>query len=243
MNYCKGVIISNKYIESIIEELKDLLVKHSGLNGEMIEESLHSLFGKIDRNEDHDIEKLVDFVFFAATLYELKARFLNFNDKEIDWLDEVEVLKDRDIAFTRLLQFKAFSEVGLAIASKIKNEEKTVPVFKSYQVKDTIPASIIIKNINLTQFESTAEEAYNRYNTVKGFSHIDKDLPDIQTSIENFIKHVNLDIHETFEDIISHGNYKDAVAYFLALLETVRWGIVRAEQTKFDGTITIIKNE
>ena len=235
--------ISNKYIESIIEELKDLLVKHSSLDGEIIEESLHTLFGKIDRNEDHDIENLVDFVFFAATLYELKARFLNSNDKEIDWLDEVEVLKDRDIAFTRLLQFKAFSEVGIAIASKIQNEEKSTSVFKYYQVREMIPTSIVIKDINLTQFESTAEETYNRFNTMKGFAHIDKDLPDIQISIENFIKHVNLKMYDTFEDIISDGTYQDAIAYFLALLETVRWGIVRAEQTKFDGSITIKKND
>ena len=36
----KGVIISNQYIESVIEELKDLLIKYSNLNGEKIEESV-----------------------------------------------------------------------------------------------------------------------------------------------------------------------------------------------------------
>ena len=176
-------------------------------------------------------------------MYELKARFLNSNDTEIDWLDEIEVLRDRDIAFTRLLQFKAFSEVGLAIASKIHNVERSIPVFKSYQIGEMIPMTIIVKDIDLSQFETIAEEAYNRYSTIKGFTHIDKDIPDIQVSIENFIKKVNLDIYDTFEDIIVKGTYKDAVAYFLALLETVRWGILRAEQTEFDGSITIKKND
>ena len=50
-------------------------------------------------------------------------------------------------------------------------------------------------------------------------------------------------MYDTFEDIIAKGTYKDAIAYFLALLETVRWGIVRAEQTKFDGSIIIKKND
>ena len=235
--------ISNKYIESIVDELKNLLVKYSSLDDQVIEESLYVLFGKIDRNDEYDIENLVDFIFFAATLYELKARFLNSNDTEIDWLEEIEVLRDRDIAFTRLLQFKAFSEVGLAIATKIQNEEKSIPVFKSYQVREMIPTSIFAKDIDLNQFVSVAEESYNRYKTMKGFMHIDKDLPDIQESIEKFIKQVNLNMYDTFEDIIAEGTYKDAIAYFLALLETVRWGIVRAEQTKFDGSIIIKKND
>ena len=89
----------------------------------------------------------------------------------------------------------------------------------------------------------TIKDIFPRYKTMKGFMHIDKDLPDIQESIEKFIKQVNLNMYDTFEDIIAEGTYKDAIAYFLALLETVRWGIVRAEQTKFDGSIIIKKNE
>ena len=45
-------------------------------------------------------------------------------DEEIEWLEEVEILKDKDLAFARLLQFKAFSEIGIALASKIKHNEK-----------------------------------------------------------------------------------------------------------------------
>ena len=237
------MIISNKYIESVIEELKDLLIKYSNLDGEKIEESLSDLFGKVEKDKNYNIENLVDFLFFAASLYELKARFLNQSSENLEWEDEIELLKDRDVAFARLLQFKAFSEVGLAIAAKIKNEEKSIPVFKFYQVGDSVPLTVVIKDINVEAFKGVAEEVFTRYNTIKGFIHIDKDLPDIQVSIDNFINRINEDLYTTFEGIVANSSYKEAIAYFLALLETVRWGIVSAKQSKFDGIITVEKNE
>ena len=243
MSYLKGVIISNQYIESIIEELKELLIKYSNIDNKKIEESLTTLFSKVKKEPIYSIENLVDFVFFAASLYELKARYLNQNNNELEWEDEIQLLKDRDVAFARLLQFKAFSEVGVAIAAKIKNEETSIPVFKSYQVAESISLPVVSKDIDIDIFKEISEEVFTRYNIIKGFTHIDKDLPDIQLSIDSFINKVNEEIHTTFEDIISNGDYKEAVAYFLALLETVRWGIVNASQAGFDGTISIEKNE
>ena len=237
------MIISNQYIESVIEELKELLIKYSNLDSEKIEESLSVLFGKVNKEKNYSMENLVDFVFFAASLYELKARFLNHNSKDLDWKDEIELLKDRDVAFARLLQFKAFSEVGIAIAAKIKNEEESIPVFKSYQVSDSVPLTTIVKDIDIEEFEEVAEEVFTRYNTIKGFIHIDKDLPDIQVSIDNFINRINEDLYTTFEGIVANSSYKEAIAYFLALLETVKWGLVSAKQSKFDGVITVEKNE
>ncbi len=169
------------------------------------------------------------------------------------WLSEAPVIFVRlstvILEFTRyavpisVLLIKAFSEVGIAIAARIKNEEESIPVFKSYQVGDSVPLTTIVKDIDIEEFEEVAEEVFTRYNTIKGFTHIDKDIPDIQVSIDKFINRINVDLYTTFEDIVANGSYKEAVAYFLALLETVRWGIVSAKQSEFDGEIIIEKNE
>ena len=243
MNISTGATINTELIERVVEDLKELLLKYTDIDDAKIDESLYSLFGKVETDSGYKVENLVEFVFFAASLYELKARALMHTGKEIDWTDEISILKDRDLAFNRLLQFKAFSEVGLACASKIQKEEKSVPVFKSYMVPNDIQHNILIKNIEYDQFESTAEEVFNRFNTIQGFSHIDIDLPDIQESINEFIIKVNSDMQITFEEIISNGTYEDAIAYFLALLETVRWGIVSATQDDMDSSIKIEKNE
>ena len=235
--------INTEFIDRVVEDLKDLLLKYSDINNEQIDESLYALFGEVETEGDYDIENLVEFVFFAASLYELKARALMQTGKDIDWTDEISILKDRDLAFNRLLQFKAFSEVGLAFASKIQKEEQSTPVFKSYLVPRDTNHNILIKNIEYKDFESTAEEVYSRYNTIQGFEHIDTTLPDIQDSINEFITKVNREMQTTFEDIISDGTYEDAIAYFLALLETVRWGIVSATQKDMDSSIRIEKNE
>ena len=97
MSYLRGLIISNQYIESIIEELKELLIKYSNIDNKKIEESLSTLFSKVKNESTYSIENLVDFVFFAASLYELKARYLNQNNKELEWEDEIELLKDISI--------------------------------------------------------------------------------------------------------------------------------------------------
>ena len=235
--------INTVFLNRVVEDLKDLLLKYSDINNDQIDESLYALFGEVETEGDYDIENLVEFVFFAASLYELKARALMQTGKDIDWTDEISILKDRDLAFNRLLQFKAFSEVGLAFASKIQKEEQSTPVFKSYLVPRDTNHNILIKNIEYKDFESTAEEVYSRYNTIQGFEHIDTTLPDIQDSINEFITKVNRDMKTTFEDIISDGTYEDAIAYFLALLETVRWGIVSATQKDMDSSIRIEKNE
>lgn len=235
--------IKSTFIESVVEDLKNLLIKYSDMSNDKVEESLHLLFGKVKTNVEYNIETLVEFVFFAASLYELKARALMKSNNELEWTDEISLLKDRDLAFNRLLQFKAFAEVGLAFATKIQKEEKSVPVFKSYILNVQEQQKIFMKNIDYKEFEMVAEEVYTRYNTDLGFTHIDTDIPDIQESINSFIKKVNKDAHTTFEEIISGGSYEEAITYFLALLETVRWGIVSATQENNESGIRINKNE
>ncbi len=52
----------------------------------------------------------------------MKAKRLLPQEEDIDWIDEVQIMKDKDLAFARLLQFKAFSEIGIALAFTYKKE-------------------------------------------------------------------------------------------------------------------------
>ena len=206
--------------------------------------SLTEIFSSIKSNENYKTEDLIEFVYFGASLYELKARKLNYQEEDIEWYEEIELLKDRDVAFARLLQFKAFSEVGLAFGSKIKEVEKSVPAFKYYQVKEVLrPKEFDIK-VDREEFIEVAEEVFNRYKTIKGYDHIDKDLPDLQKSIDDFVDRINNQLVSTFEDSIANlSNEQDIIAYFLALLETIKWGIITARQQNIDEDIMIEKNE
>jgi segregation and condensation protein A len=177
----------------------------------------------------------------AASLFELKAKRMLPQEEDVEWIDEVEILKDKDLAFARLLQFKAFTEIGIALASKIKHNENEIKSFKYYQTKNLFPKPDVEYQIDHDKFKNVSKEVFHRYKTIEGFKHIDKDLPDLQEAIDDLLKVVDQRLNTSFESIIKDlHSEKQAIAFFLALLEAVRWGFIKANQNS--ESITIEKN-
>jgi len=225
----------------LVDALKSLLINYTS-NNSQIDESLNDLFSSLEsKNLNNEIENYTEFILLASSLFELKAKRMLPQEEEIEWMDEVEVLKDKDLAFARLLQFKAFSEIGIALASKIKYNENEIKSFKYYQTKNLFPKPDIEYKINKDKFNEIAIEVFDRFKTIEGFKHIDKDLPDLQIAIDDLLQIVDKRLNISFESILNDVNSeKEAIAFFLALLEAVRWGFVKASQN--DEGIKIEKN-
>ena len=225
----------------LLDALKSLLINYTS-NNSQIDESLNDLFSSLEsKNLNNEIENYAEFILLASSLFELKAKRMLPQEEEIEWMDEVEVLKDKDLAFARLLQFKAFSEIGIALASKIKYNENEIKSFKYYQTKNLFPKPDVKYEINKDKFNEVAIEVFDRFKTIEGFKHIDKDLPDLQKAIDDLLQVVDKRLNTSFESILNEVNTeKEAIAFFLALLEAVRWGFVKASQNN-DG-IKIEKN-
>ena len=225
----------------LVDALKSLLINYTS-NNSQIDESLNDLFSSLEsKNLNNEIENYAEFILLASSLFELKAKRMLPQEEEIEWMDEVEVLKDKDLAFARLLQFKAFSEIGIALASKIKYNENEIKSFKYYQTKNLFPKPDVDYEINKNKFNEVAIEVFDRFKTIEGFKHIDKDLPDLQKAIDDLLQVVDKRLNISFESILNDVNSeKEAIAFFLALLEAVRWGFVKAYQN--DEGIKIEKN-
>ena len=225
----------------LLDALKSLLINYTS-NNSQIDESLNDLFSSLEsKNLNNEIENYAEFILLASSLFELKAKRMLPQEEEIEWMDEVEVLKDKDLAFARLLQFKAFSEIGIALASKIKYNENEIKSFKYYQTKNLFPKPDVEYEINKDKFNEIATEVFDRFKTIEGFKHIDKDLPDLQKAIDDLLQVVDKRLNTSFESILNEVNTeKEAIAFFLALLEAVRWGFVKASQN--DDGIKIEKN-
>ena len=225
----------------LVDALKSLLINYTS-NNSQIDESLNDLFSSLEsKNLNNEIENYAEFILLASSLFELKAKRMLPQEEEIEWMDEVEVLKDKDLAFVRLLQFKAFSEIGIALASKIKYNENEIKSFKYYQTKNLFPKPDVEYEINKDKFNEVAIEVFDRFKTIEGFKHIDKDLPDLQKAIDDLLQVVDKRLNISFESILNDVNSeKEAIAFFLALLEAVRWGFVKANQN--DEGIKIEKN-
>ena len=228
----------------VIENLKQLLVEHTSNTEIQIANNLTMIFQSFqNKSLKEDIDSYAEFVLLGASLFELKAKRLLPQDEEVDWLDEVELIKDKDLAFARLLQFKAFTEVGIAMAIKVKETEKEISAFKYYQTSSLSVKPEIQYELDINKFEDIAVEVFSRYKTIQGFSHIDKELPDLQEAIDDLLKIVDKRLNTTFEELLSTvDSSQEAVAFFLALLEAVRWGFIKAEQTNVNKDIIIEKN-
>ena len=218
-------------INYLIQNLESLLIKYSN-NKTQVEENLHELISGLEvKSINREIETFADFLVLASSLFEMKAKRLLPQDDEIEWIDEVQIIMNKDLAFARLLQFRAFSEIGIALASRIKKNERLINSFKYYQTGNLFPKPDVDYLIDRDKFLSTSNEVFRRYKTIEGFKHIDKDLPDLQKAIDNFLYVVDSRINTSFEEIINElDTTEEAVAFFLALLEAVRWGFVKAEQ-------------
>ena len=228
----------------VIENLKNLLVEYTSNTEMQIVDNLTMIFQSFEsKSLKEDIDNYAEFVLLGASLFELKAKRLLPQEEEVDWLDEVELIKDKDLAFARLLQFKAFTEVGVAMAVKVRETERQIPAFKYYQTNSLTVKPEIEYQLDINKFNDTAIEVFSRYKTIQGFSHIDKQLPDLQAAIDDLLKIVDKRLNTTFEELVSSVNSsQEAVAFFLALLEAVRWGFIKAEQTNGNKEIIIEKN-
>jgi len=225
----------------LVDSIKSLLINYTS-NNSPIDESLNDLFRSLEsKNLNNEIENYAEFILLASSLFELKAKRMLPQDEEVEWADEVQVLKDKDLAFARLLQFKAFSEIGIAIASKIKYNENEIKSFKYYQTKNLFPKPDVEYEINVDKFHEVVIEVFERFKTLEGFKHIDKDLPDLQKAIDDLLQVVDKRLNTSFESILIDVNSeKEAIAFFLALLEAVKWGFVKASQN--NEIINIEKN-
>ena len=231
-------------LNDLISNLKSLLIDFSDNKDKDLNTNLLNLFSSLNvENVRKDIDSFSEIVLLVASLFELKAKSLLPQNEDVDWIDEIQLIKDKDLAFARLLQFKAFSEVGIALASRIRENEMSISAFKYYQTLNLFSKPDIEITIDKKIFQETAEEVFIRYKSIKGFDHIKYDLPDIDEAINSLLSSVDKRLNTSFEELASEVETSEqAVAIFLALLEAIRWGFVKAEQVNNNDLIKIEKN-
>ena len=231
-------------LNKLISNLKSLLIDFSDKKNENFNTNLSNLFLSLNvENVKKDIDSFSEIVLLVASLFELKAKSLLPQNEDVDWIDEVQLIKDKDLAFARLLQFKAFSEVGIALASRVRENEMSISAFKYYQTLNLFQKPDIEISIDKQTFQEIASDVFQRYKSTKGFDHIQYDLPDIDEAINNLLSNVDKRLNTSFEELASEVETSEqAVAIFLALLEAIRWGFVKAEQVNNNEFIRIEKN-
>jgi segregation and condensation protein A len=77
--------------------------------------------------EPHDLDTSTEFLLLAATLVELKTRYLLIEDDDDDVPEELPTPEDRDLLLARLLQGRTFREAAKILNALIQAADRCVP--------------------------------------------------------------------------------------------------------------------
>lgn len=187
-----------------------------------------------------DLDVTSEFLLIAATLIQLKARHLLPDDPDIDLDEELALMEERDRLLARLLACVTFKDVAAVLRHRYQVSNRYVP--RAGGLPDEMPqrprdVRIGVDAVGLSEI---AHRVFTRAPEEPDLDHLDLDLPSVEDAMDDLRIRVEHLAETTFEDIVEHCTKKvEVVAYFLALLELARWGMVEVAQEDWLSRIEI----
>lgn len=211
---------------------------------EITELSLVDLVGEyltyLAEMQELDLEVTSEFLLIAATLIELKARHLLPDDGPIDLDEELALAEERDRLLARLLACLTFKDVAAVLEHRMAAVSRRFVRAVGLPGDVTpLPANVVIP-VDLDGFGIIAERVFSTLFEDPDLDHLDLDLPSVQDAIVDLQGRMASVSTAEFDDVVAHCTRRvDVVAYFLALLELARWGIVHVSQADPEAGIAI----
>lgn len=232
--------VKTRVFEGPLDLLLQLITSHQV---EITELSLTDLVNEyleyLDVIRALDLEVTSEFLLIASTLIQLKARHLLPEDAPIDLDEELALLEERDRLLSRLLACLTFKDVAAVLAHRLEANDRYVARFAGLD-DDITPA---VPNFELAvdaeELAAIAERTFS-IPTEPDVDHLDLELPSVGDAMTDLRVRMAQAVEGDFEDVVAHCTRTvEVVAYFLAVLELARWGIVRVAQEDREAPIRL----
>ena len=215
--------VKTPVFEGPLDLLLQLITSH---RLEVTELSLSDLVSEylryLELMQDLDLEVTSEFLVIAATLVQLKARSLLPGDTEVD-LDE-----------------ELFKDVAAVLAARLESTALLLPRSIGLDIDVEVPETEVRIPADPQRLARIAEDVLTRGTEDPDLDHLDLDLPSVSDAIAELRRRIDAEIETDFERVTSHlGRPIEVVAYFLAVLELARWGLVEARQDDIDAAIVL----
>jgi segregation and condensation protein A len=187
-----------------------------------------------------DLDVTSEFVVIAATLVQLKARSLLPGGADVDLDEELLLAEERDRLLSRLLANLTFKDVAAVFAARLDSTSLLIPrlVGLDFEV-DTVPPEVRVP-IDARGLADLAELVLTRAFETPDLDHLDLDLPSVSDAMADLRRRIDVEIETDFARLTSHLERPiEIVAYFLAVLELARWGLIEARQDGIDAAIVL----
>jgi segregation and condensation protein A len=198
----------------------------------------------LDLMRSLDLEVTSEFLVIASTLIQLKTRRLLPGDLGVDLDEDLLLAEERDRLLSRLLANLTFKDVAAVFAARLETTELFVSRLVGLDPGHEAPPAELRIGATPDELAALAQRVLDRAVEQPGLDHLDLDLPSVSDAIADLRRRLELEIETDFERVTSHlARPIEVIAYFLAVLELSRWGLVQARQADLAAPITLRRTD
>ena len=209
-------------------------ITHLSLTGLVTEYLAH-----LDDMRELDMEVTSEFLLIASTLVQLKARYLLPDDAEVDLDEELALFEERDRLLSRLLACATFKDVAAVLAHRLRARSRYLPRTAGLDIEVQLPDPEIHLGIGPEALGRLAGRVLAR-SAEPDLDHLDLDLPSVPAAINDLRRRLIAELEADFDGMTDHlTRTVEVAAYFLAMLELARWGLIEVSQEHRDAPILL----
>ena len=187
-----------------------------------------------------DLDVTSEFLIIAATLIQLKARHLLPGSGDVDLDEELALQEERDRLLARLLACLTFKDVAAVLAHRMDAGARFVPRMAGLDQDVMPPPPELHVGAGPEELARVAVRVLAQAAAEPDVDHLELDLPSVEAAIADLRHRVRTQAVSGFDDLVAHCRRPiEVIAYFLALLELSRWGIVHITQDSPTGAIEV----
>ncbi len=195
----------------------------------------------LDRMAQLDMEVTSEFLLIAATLIQLKARYLLPDDEPVDIDEELALMEERDRLLARLLACATFKDVAAVLDHRLGTNRRFLPRTVGLEMVFAEAVPDVRLRVDPRGLAHLAELALAPRDVDPDLHHLALDLPSVPDAIEDLRTRMADLIRSEFDRMVAHcQSTLEVSAYFLAVLELARWGIVGVDQQHRDAPIQLV---
>ncbi len=232
--------VQTAVFEGPLDLLLQLITKHQvEITAVGLTQVVNDYLAVIDEMQDLDLDVTSEFVLIAATLVRLKAHSLLPARIGIDIDEELALVEERDRLLARLLASVTFKDVAAVLRVRLQEGNRYVPRTSGLdQVISAPPPRVELPDG--VSFAEVAQRVFARQLEEPDLDHLDLDLPSVEMAIEDLQERLALTTISSFGDLTEHCQRPvEIAAYFLALLEMARWGLLEVSQEDWLSPIEV----
>jgi len=231
--------------EGPLDLLLQLITKHQV---EITAVGLTDLVGEylsfLDEMRDLDLEVTSEFLLIAATLVQLKAQSLLPRSSDLDLDEELAMIEERDRLLSRLLVCVTFKDVAAVLRRRLQDTNRFVPRTSGLDQNIEVPAPRVVLPLDASGLRDIAVHVFTQTDAEPDLDHLDLDMPSVEAAIGELRARIESVAVSSFEELTEHCERPaEVAAYFLALLEMARWGLVEVSQQDWLSSIAVRHND